>query len=66
MVLGYGLAALTVQAFSTDVYRLPLVVAPRTYLWSVSTVAIAAAVSALIVRRRLDHLDLIAVLKTRE
>lgn len=66
MMLGYGLAALTVQAFSTDVYRLPLVVAPRTYLWSVATVASAAAVSALIVRRRLDHLDLIAVLKTRE
>jgi putative ABC transport system permease protein len=64
--LGYGLAALTVRAFSTDVYRLPLVVAPRTYLWAISTVLVAAALSALVVRRRLDHLDLIAVLKTRE
>jgi putative ABC transport system permease protein len=66
LAMGYGLAALTVQAFSTDVYRLPLVVAGRTYLWSLSTVVTAAGLSALIVRRRLDRLDLIAVLKTRE
>jgi putative ABC transport system permease protein len=48
------------------VYRLPLIIAPRTYLFAMTTVVVAAVVSGLVVRRRLDHLDLIAVLKTRE
>jgi putative ABC transport system permease protein len=66
VAIGYGLAALTVQAFNTDVYRLPLIVSARTCAWSVLTVIGAATVSGLIVRRRLAALDLIAVLKTRE
>jgi putative ABC transport system permease protein len=66
MAIGYGLAALLVDAFSTEVYRLPLVVSARTFLWSTSTVVIAAVLSGLAVRRRLRRLDLIAVLKTRE
>ncbi len=66
MVIGYGLAALTVQAFSTEVYRLPLIILPRTYVMSAATVVSAALLSALVVQRRVRHLDLIAVLKTRE
>jgi putative ABC transport system permease protein len=66
VALGYGLAALLVQAFDTDVYRLPLIVSARTCAWSILTVVAAAAVSGLVVRRRLGALDLIAVLKTRE
>jgi putative ABC transport system permease protein len=66
MAIGTALAALVVRAFSTEVYRLPLIIAPRTYLFAMTTVVIAAVVSGLVVRRRLDHLDLIAVLKTRE
>jgi putative ABC transport system permease protein len=66
MTIGYGLAAATVKAFDTDVYRLPLVVTARTYAVSLLTTLVTAVVSALIVRRRLNRLDLIAVLKTRE
>jgi putative ABC transport system permease protein len=66
MIIGYGLAAATVRAYETEVYRLPLVVTPRTYAVSALTTIVAAALSALIVRRRLNRLDLIAVLKTRE
>jgi putative ABC transport system permease protein len=47
-------------------FRVPLVVTGRTYLFSVAVVIAAAALSALLVRRRLDRIDLIAVLKTRE
>jgi len=65
-LIGYGLAALVCEAFSSELYRFPLVIAPRTYLFSAVTVIVAAAVSSLAVRRRLDRLDLIAVLKTRE
>jgi len=66
LVVGYLLAALLVTSFSTDLFRLPLVIAPRTYAFAAITVAVATMVSALIVRRRLDHLDLVEVLKTRE
>lgn len=66
MGIGYLLAASLVEAFSTEVYRLPLVVSARTYLWMISTIIIAALISGLAVRGRLRRLDLIAVLKTRE
>ena len=66
LVLGYGLAALLVQALSTELYRFPLAVSARTFTWSALTVALAAASSGLLVRRRLDDLDLVAVLKAAE
>jgi putative ABC transport system permease protein len=64
--LGYLLAYYTAQAFDTEVYRIPLVVARGTYALSAATVLGASLLSALAVRRRLHRLDLIAVLKTRE
>jgi putative ABC transport system permease protein len=63
---GYALAAMTVHAFSNEVYRMPLVIAPATYAFAAITVLVATAVSSLIVRRKLDRLDLVEVLKTRE
>ncbi len=66
LVLGYGLAGLVVAAYDTEVYRFPLVVSARTYGFSALTVLLAAVFSGLVVRRRLDHLDLVEVLKTRE
>jgi putative ABC transport system permease protein len=65
-IIGLGIALLAANSFSTEVYRIPLVVTPGVYATS-SLVSIGAAVlSGLIVRRRIDRLDLIAVLKTRE
>lgn len=66
LLLGYGLAALVVVAFDTELYRFPLVVAPRTFAFAAATTIAAALASSLAVRRRLDRLDLVAVLKTRE
>jgi putative ABC transport system permease protein len=64
--IGYLFAAWLVTAFDTELYRFPLVIRPRTYAYSAIAVAVAAAISALSVRYRLDRLDLVAVLKTRE
>ena len=61
---GYGGAALLVLAFDTELYRLPFVLHPGTYAYAVIVILLAAVVSALIVRRRIDRLDLVAVLKT--
>ena len=66
LAAGYGLAALLVKAYDTEMYRLPLVIGGGTYVFAAGTVLVATVVSALIVRRRLDRLDLVAVLKTRE
>ena len=66
LVMGYLLSALMAMSFSTDLFRLPLVISRRTYAFAAVIVAVATAISALIVRRRLDRLDLIEVLKTRE
>jgi len=66
LLLGYGIAAATVEAFITEVWRMPLVVSPRTYAFAAVTIVIATALSAMIVRRKLNRLDLVEVLKTRE
>ena len=63
---GYGFAALITASFSSDLFTMPLVVGRGTYIETTATVVIAALVSALIVRRRIDRLDLVAVMKTRE
>jgi putative ABC transport system permease protein len=66
LLLGYGLAALTVLAFNTELYRFPLVISERTFAFAAATTIVAAVISGLVVRRKLDVLDLVAVLKTRE
>jgi putative ABC transport system permease protein len=66
MLLGYIFAGLLVAAFNTELYRFPLVVTTRTFAFAAAAVLVAAALSGLAVRRRLDHLDLVEVLKTRE
>ncbi|MDY7095943.1 MAG: FtsX-like permease family protein [Acidobacteriota bacterium] len=66
LLLGRSLAGLTVAVYDNELYRLPLVVAPKTYALAAVTVLVASVVSGLVVRRRLDHLDLVSVLKTRE
>jgi len=64
--IGYGLCYGMVQTWQNDLFRIPFVVAPRTYTFAAVVVLVSATVSALIVRRRLDRLDLVSVLKTRE
>ncbi|HSK10893.1 MAG TPA: FtsX-like permease family protein [Vicinamibacterales bacterium] len=66
LLAGYGMAAGLVWALDTEMYRMPLAIGPGTYVFAGSTIVVATVLSALVVRRRLDRLDLVAVLKTRE
>lgn len=66
ILLGFGLGKIVTTFLDTELYRIPLVVSPKTLSMAVSVVSLAAVASGLVVRRKLDHLDLIAVLKTRE
>ena len=43
-----------------------MVVEPVSYAWAAVAVVVVSALSGLAVRRRLDRLDLVAVLKSRE
>jgi putative ABC transport system permease protein len=61
-----GLTMLIAYLLNTELYRIPVVIQPSTYGWAVVLTLAATAASAEIVRRRIDRLDLIRVLKTRE
>ena len=66
MVLGYGLVHLVSVAISSDQFMMPVIIKPATYAWAAIAVLISGAASALVVRRRIDRLDMVAALKTRE
>jgi putative ABC transport system permease protein len=65
-VIGYALGYLVVSAMASETYRIPLVVSGATYFWTALVTLVAATASGWLVRRRLNRMDLIAVLKTRE
>ena len=54
------------SAFTSDLYAIPLVLKPATFAFASLVVLGAAFASVMIVRRRLDRLDLVSVMKTRE
>lgn len=66
LVIGYELCRVMIAHVQLDIFRIPLIIEPSTYALAASVVLIASVLSGLLVRSRLDHLDLIAVLKTRE
>lgn len=63
---GYGLAWLVVRASESDLFRIPFVVERSTFAVASLVVVAVAVLAALIVRRRIDRLDLVRVLKTRD
>jgi putative ABC transport system permease protein len=63
---GHELCRYIASSIGNEMYRVPLVLEPATYAFAALVVLVAAAVSALLVRRRLDKLDLIEVLKTKD
>ena len=66
MALGYLFAFWTTLGLDTEMYRIPLVVNRSTFAFAATVVIIAALFSGMVVRGKLDHLDLVAVLKTKE
>ena len=66
MWLGYTLVQTVVDLLKSDQFFFPVVIRARTYAWAALAILAAAMASALIVRRRIDRLDMVAALKTRE
>jgi putative ABC transport system permease protein len=63
---GFWLAALLLALMPHEMVEFPLIIYAPTYLYAGAVVVAAGVVSALIVRNRIDNLDLVGVLKTRE
>ena len=66
MALGWALTHWIVILMDTDQFSFPVVIRARTYAWAALCVLAAGVLSALVVRRRIDRLDMVAALKTRE
>jgi putative ABC transport system permease protein len=65
-IAGYALSAFIVELIHPETFRIPLIIGPRTYAYASLIVLAAGVGSALFVRRKIDQLDLVGVLKTRD
>jgi putative ABC transport system permease protein len=66
LLLGRWWADALLASTDPELFRMAAVVSGRTLLAAVAVTVLASVAAALWVRRRLDHLDLMAVLKERE
>jgi putative ABC transport system permease protein len=65
-LIGEGLCFWMASAMQTELYRIPFVFNPETLGLSSIIIICAAILSGLIVRRRIDHLNLVSALKVSE
>ncbi len=66
LLVGTGFAKAILRAVNTETVRLPLILTASNYAFAVTVVAVASTVSALIVLRKLDQLNLVGALKAPE
>jgi putative ABC transport system permease protein len=66
LLVGYGLCAYLAFQFDSDLYRVPLVLGIRVYALAALVIVVSSIVSAIMIWRNLAHLDMVAVLKTKE
>jgi putative ABC transport system permease protein len=65
-LMGYGFCALMVRGFESEMFRIPLIISPRTMGFAAGVTFLAALISGLTVQQQVNQLDLIGVLKSRE
>lgn len=65
-LVGYMLSAAIARSLETETLRVPLIVDPATYVTAALIIVAAVIISMVAVRRRLDRIELVAALKTRE
>lgn len=66
LVIGTWLARAMMSVADPETYRFPAIISTQTYAFAIVVALASGVISALLVRRRLNQLDLIGVLKTRE
>jgi putative ABC transport system permease protein len=66
LLIGYGLCAYLAFSFDSDLYRIPLQLDLNVYALAALVVILSSIISAMMIWRNLAHLDMVAVLKTKE
>ena len=66
IAMSQGVIDLILRFAHNESFQIPGVIGARTFVAACMVVIVAAAASAFVVRRRIDRLDLVAVLKTRD
>jgi putative ABC transport system permease protein len=66
LALSHWVVDLISRFHSNESFQIPAVIEARTYVAATTVVLATAAASAYVVRRQIDRLDLVAVLKTRD
>jgi putative ABC transport system permease protein len=64
--LGMGMVALLTRGLQSDLFRVPVATSGAGLAFAALVVLAATVLSGAMVRRRLDRLDLVAALKTKE
>jgi putative ABC transport system permease protein len=64
--IGYLISYWISWSYTLEMFRIPLVISPGSYGITVLTGMASAALSALVVHRRIVRLNLVAAIKTRE
>lgn len=65
-LIGRAMSVYISQAMGSDLFRIPVLIERGTYSLAAAVVLASACLSGIIVRRRLDRLDLVAALKIKE
>lgn len=63
---GYGFCAMMAEGFSTEIVSIPVVVTRRTFAIASMIVVVTGLFSTLVVRRRLDRIDIVSAMKQKE
>ena len=66
LLIGYGLCGYLAFQFDSDLYRIPLVLGMNVYAFAAMVVIASSIISAIMIWRNLAHLDMVAVLKSKE
>jgi putative ABC transport system permease protein len=64
--LGHRILIIIMNAMETEVFRIPVVLTPQTYLWASSVLFLGVILTAVFIQPRIHRLAFISILKTRE
>ncbi len=65
-LMGIWISTAMSNSFTSDLYAIPLVLEPSVFATASLVVLITSFVSVMLVRRRIDRMNLVSVMKTRE
>ena len=65
-LLGYMLSMYIADAFSTELYQIPLILNPDSYGYAALVILISAVISGFLVQRDVNRIDLVSALKSRD